>query len=532
MVTSLIEFLGGLGIFLYGTHLLSSGLQKVGASKMRKFLAAITNTRWKGILSGIGVTFFLQSSTVTNILVVSLVSGSFVTLSQAFGIVLGSAIGTTLTVQLLTFNVAQYASIFIFLGVILMMFVKRNKWHSVGQIALSIGFIFFGIGKVTSTISHLSQNDGVLQFLLAISKNPILFALICMFLSALMYSSAAMIIIGMAFVTSNVLTPADILPLVIGANVGSTFPVMISSLSSLLEGKKVAVFYFIYKAAGAVLSLSLIAWITDWVAWLPGSPERQVSHFHTLLNVVMTLLFYPLLPWISKLFTLLFPQKPTTPEFAIRLDESLLAVPEEALLSSKHEIFRLAEMVQKNMINQLKSYIEGTINSEDLYRVEQVIDASYSKIQKYLLKLGQCDLTNNQSNQEVKLLNILNDIEHIGDMFIRFINKAEQVSEKNILLNEKDRIQLKELLGYIEQSYADSMLAFKEDNQKIARKNIQTQSAMIQLEKDAKFEHFNNLINKHEHNPTISAIYLDIVNHLMQVYHHSLNISRTVLGLL
>lgn len=128
MLTCILGFFGGLGIFLYGTHLLSNGLQKVGASKMRKSLAAMTNTRWKGILSGISVTFFLQSSTVTNILVVGLVSSSIITLSQAFGIVLGSAIGTTLTVQILTFDVARYASIFIFLGAVFIMFLNKNIW--------------------------------------------------------------------------------------------------------------------------------------------------------------------------------------------------------------------------------------------------------------------------------------------------------------------------------------------------------------------------------------------------------------------
>src|SRR5699024_8631327 len=132
----------GLGIFLYGTHLLSNGLQKVGASKMRKYLASMTNTRIKGILSGVLATFFLQSSTVTNILVVGLVSGSIITLSQAFGVVLGAAVGTTLTVQILTFDVAQYASIFIFLGAVFVMFVKHQAWRSAGQITLSIGFIF------------------------------------------------------------------------------------------------------------------------------------------------------------------------------------------------------------------------------------------------------------------------------------------------------------------------------------------------------------------------------------------------------
>lgn len=532
MLASLLGFFGGLGIFLYGTHLLSNGLQKIGASKMRKSLAAMTNTRIKGILSGIGVTFFLQSSTVTNILVVGLVGGSIITLSQAFGIVLGSAIGTTLTVQILTFDVAQYASIFIFLGAVFMIFVNKNAWKSIGQIALSIGFVFFGIDVITSSLEPLSESEGVLHFLITLSENPILFALIGMVFTALMHSSAAMIIIGIAFVTSDVLSLQAVLPLVLGANVGATLPVVVSSLASQIEGKKLALFYFLFKGIGVVIAMSLLVFITNWVELLPGSPERQIAHFHTLFNIANAVLFFPFLPWIARVFKRIFPQQATTPVFTIRLDESLLTVPEEALISSKYEIVRLAEMVRENMINQLKGYIDGSIGIEDIHAVEHMIDASYIKIQQYLLKLGQRDLTSNQSNEEVKLLNILNDIEHIGDIVIRFISKAEKVSEKNISLSEKDQGQLKELLGYIEQSYADSLHAFKENDRKMARKNIQSQSAMNQFEKDAKFEHFNDLINKQEHNPDISAVYLDIVNQLIQVYHHSMNISRTVLGLI
>lgn len=532
MFSSILGFFGGLGIFLYGTYVLSNSLQKVGASKMRKYLATITNTRIRGMLSGVAVTFFLQSSTVTNILVVGLVGSSIITLSQAFGIVLGSAIGTTLTVQILTFNIAQFASIFIFIGVIFIMFIKKHAWRSIGQISLSIGFIFFGIGLITSSLEPLGENEQMLEFLAGLSEKPIVLAFIAMILTALMHSSAAMIIIGIAFITSGVFTLPAVLPLVLGANAGSTLPVVISSLASRIEGKKLALFYFLFKSTGVVFAMTLLTFITDWVSLLPGSPERQIAHFHTLFNIAIAVLFFPLLPWMAQLFQRLFPHQEEEPSFNIKLDDNLLEVPEEALISSKREIIRLADMVQKNMINQLKSFIDGTHSAESIHDIEKVIDHSYIEIQQYLLKLGQRDLTSTQSNLEVKLLNILNDIEHIGDMVVRFLNKAEEIGEKNIVLSRKDERQLKELLFHIEQTYANSLTAFKYDDRKRARKNIQTQSVINQFEKDVKFEHFNHLIDKHEYNPNISAVYLDIINQLLQVYHHTMNISRTVLGLI
>lgn len=533
MLSIILGFLAGLGIFLYGTHLLGNGLQSIGASKMRQSLAVMTNTKLKAIISGLVVTFFLQSSTVTNILVVGLVGESVLTLVQAFSVVLGAAVGTTLTVQILTFDVAQYSAIFIIIGTIFIMFIKRTIFKTIGQILLSVGFIFFGIGVITSSLEPLSESQEVLDFLINLAEQPVLLFIIGIIFTALMHSSAAMIIIGIAFVTSGVLSLPAVIPLVLGANVGDTLPVLVSSLAYQIEGKKLAIFNFLFKTVGAVVVLILLPLITDWILFLPGAPERQVAHFHTLLNIFVVLLFLPLLPIVTRFLNTLLPKKKEQEiiGFQVKLNDDLLSVPEEALIRSKKEIGKLAYMVQDDMINQLKGYITGDVKREMLEAVERDIDAAYISIQKYLLKLGQKNLTSDQSNEEVKLLNILNDIEHIGDVVIRFIKEAEKISVKNIELSPEDKKQLLRLLTYIEKSYDDSVVAFINNNKSVARRNIQYQSGINQFEQDVKFEHYNLLITRREHNPIISSVYLDIINQLIFVYHHSQNISRTVLGL-
>jgi len=530
--TIILGFFGGLGIFLYGTHLLSNSLQRIAASKMRAYLTKITDTRWKGIFSGIVATFFLQSSTVTSILVVGLVSSAALSLSQAFGIILGSAIGTTLTVQVLTFNISAYSTLFIFLGAIITIFIKHSKWKNSGLILLSIGFIFYGIHLISSSVSPVSSYEAVIDALLYVSGQPILFAFLAMLLAALFHSSAAVILIGIAFIDNGILAVEVIIPLILGANVGSTIPVVVSSLSLSLEGKKLAVFTFLFNFSGAVLFLILLSFMMKGIGLLPGDPGRQVAHFHTLFNVVNALIFLPLLPLVAKGFKLFFPEKKEEPLFRVHLNDKMLDVPEEALIHSKQEIVRLAALVRTDMINQLMNYMDGKYEAKELIRIESIIDASYIKIQQYLLKLGQNDLTNSQSNEEVKLLHILNDIEHIGDSVLRFVGAAEKVSKKNIVLGEKDLSQIKELLRYIEIAYSNSLSAFRDNDTSVARENIQSQSLINQFENDIKFEHFNSLINKQEYDPNISAVYLEITNQLMQIYKHTMNVSRTVLGLI
>src|SRR5699024_7455244 len=149
----------------------------------------------------------------------------------------------------------------------------------------------------------------VLAFLVQLSERPILLALIGVAFTALMHSSAAMIIIGITFVTSDVLTLSAVLPLVIGANVGDTFPILITTFAPQSEVKKLAIYYFLFKRIRATISMLLFVFITDWVEYLPGSPERQIANFHTLLNIAIALLFVPFLPWIAKIFRKLLPQQ-------------------------------------------------------------------------------------------------------------------------------------------------------------------------------------------------------------------------------
>src|SRR5690625_2895149 len=350
--TIILGFFGGLRIFLYGTHLLSNSLQRIAASKMRAYLTKITNTRWKGIFSGIVATFFLQSSTVTSILVVGLVSTAALSLSQAFGIILGSAIGTTLTVQVLTFNISAYSTLFIFLGAIITIFIKHSKWKNSGLILLSIGFIFYGIHLISSSVSPVSSYEVVIDALLYVSGQPILFAFLAMLLAALFHSSAAVILIGIAFIDNGILAVEVIIPLILGANVGSTIPVVVSSLSLSLEGKKLAVFTFLFNFSGAVLFLIFLSFMMKGIELLPGEPGRQLAHFHTLFNVVNALIFLPLLPLAAKGFKHFFPEKKEEPLFRVHLNDKMLDVPEEALIHSKQEIVRLAALVRTDKIGR------------------------------------------------------------------------------------------------------------------------------------------------------------------------------------
>ncbi|GGE26833.1 Na/Pi cotransporter II-like protein [Pullulanibacillus camelliae] len=530
MLNHLLSFLTGVGLFIYGAHLLSKGLQRLAITKLRHYMSTFTNTRLKGLMSGFIMTCLMQSSTVTSIIVVGLVDSSVLSLAQALGVILGSGIGTTVIVQILTFNISRFSALFIFCGVILFLFIKGSRLKTIGQVLIGFGFVLLGIELITSSLVPLGKLRGFLHLITVLSSHPLLFVVISALCTAVLHNSAAMIMIGISFVTSGTLGVPEVLPLILGANVGATLPVFVSSLSASTEGKRVALSYMLFKCVGAGLCLTLLPWLGRSIYWLPGQLERQVANFHTALNMGIALLFLPFLPSFTRMIHKVFPGKQS--EIAKRLNDTLLSVPDEALLKTKIEILQLAYEVKDRMIVRLPYYLEDPKEFEPIQQTEQTVDDSYRMIQKYLLKLGQQDLTDTQSDKEVQLLYVLNDIESIGDNVMQCLNLIQKSRLQNIEMPHQDYQILETFIEYIEEALEKSIQALERQDTAIAMKNIQSEPIVSQFEMDLKFNHFNRLIDKNEYNPAISAIYLDLINQLLSIYQHALNVSRTVLGLI
>src|SRR5699024_8215966 len=209
---------------------------------------------------------------------------------------------------------------------------------------------------------------------------------------------------------------------------------------------------------------------------LPGDIKIQIAHFNIFFNINITIIFLPLIPFIYRLITKVFPHKKKKITYTVNLNDNLLEIPDEALNQSKREIVRLGTHVKENMIMKLNMFIKGGLDSESIFQVEKTIDESYIKIQKYLLKLGQQNLSSYQSIEEVKLLNILNDIENIGDTVVSFIKETKKVNLRNIHFTDKDIGHIKTFLTYIEETYQNSLKAFETVDHQIARRTIQSKS--------------------------------------------------------
>ncbi|WP_100373857.1 Na/Pi cotransporter family protein [Bacillus sp. FJAT-45037] len=527
---SLLSFLGGLGLFLYGMSRLSKGLQKAAINKLRYQMGIIVKNRLQALVVGLFFTFFLQSSTVMSIIAVGLVSHSIITLVQAFGVLLGSAIGTTLTVQILAFNISQFSPIFIFSGAILLVFISTDRVKPIGDGLLGFGLVLFGISYISAAVLPLTKEPFVMNVLLQVTDQPILLLCVSLILTAGLHSSVAMIVIGMSFFSVGALGYEEMIWLVLGANLGATVPVLISSFSVSREGKKVAIAYLIMKFTAVFLIGSVLLLLPSVNILIPGEGERQIANFHTVFNLLLACIWLPFLLFLARGVNWVLPKRSS--EQVVFISEQYLSIPDEALLQTEKEVVKLAHYVRKHLIAQIPDIIDRHVSHQEIIHHEQKIDEAYEIIQQYLLRIAQQDLSKEQSDQEVKLLYMLNDLEQISDIVLQFSTSVEILKEQQIDLVEEDANRLKRFVPTIEETLQQAILACEENNHHFVRKVIREQGAISEKERDFRFDHFNTLLQQNEYNPTISSVYLDLVNQLVRLHHASLNISRTVIGII
>ncbi|WEG16355.1 Na/Pi cotransporter family protein [Alkalihalophilus pseudofirmus] len=531
MITqSLLSFIGGLGIFLYGMNRLSKGLQKAAINKLRHQMGVLVKNRLQALIVGLFFTFFLQSSTVMSIIAVGLVSHSIITFVQALGVILGSAIGTTLTVQVLAFNISQLSPVFIFLGVIFLVFISTDRVKPAGEVLLGLGLVLFGISYLSQAVSPLANDPFITEWMLRLTSQPIWLFLLSVGVTAALHSSVAMIIIGISFYSAGAMGYEEVIWLVLGANVGSTVPVLIASFSVSREGKRVAFAYLVMKLSIVVVVGMMLLIFPVISIFIPGEAERQIANFHTAFNIFLALCWLPFLALLAKLMTRFLP--PSEPRQVVHISEQYLAIPDEALIQTEKEVLKLSRYIQTEIIAPIPAIIDGNIDHHVIVRKEEYIDQAYLIIQQYLLKLAQQDLSKEQSDQEVKLLYMLNDLEQIGDIVLQISANIEKLRNQHFELVAEDAERLKEFIPTIEDILQHAITACEEKNNKQVRKVIREQGALSEKERDFRFDHFNTLLQQNEYNPAISAIYLDLVNQLMRLQHASMNISRTVLGII
>lgn len=461
--------IGGLAIFIYGMNMMSECLQKAAGEKMKKILALLTKNPILGVLAGALTTAVLQSSSATTVMTIGFVSAGLMSLPQAISIILGANIGTTMTAQIIAFKVTDYIYLFIFAGFLISFISKKEKVKNIGQTIFAFGLLFLGIETMGDVMKPLASSAFFVNMIGKVSHIPILGVCVGAVMTLVVQSSSATIAVLQNFAAqagpdgvTSIIGLTGAIPILLGDNIGTTITAVLASIGQPKDARRTAFAHCVFNISGAILFLFLVKPYAALIQFIsPKGNEidvisRQIANAHTGFNLVMTLIWIPLIPLMVKIVMKLVPDgkgKETEVEVAENpkyLDNKLIAQPAVALQLVAKEVMYCAKLVDE-MIGKLQ-YRNGKIDKENAELVEEnakILQKLYASVNDYFASLYSGGvLTEEQASQSAGMQYILCDIDRIGQLTREIM---ETVAKQNKGKHKYSKDALKELKKAMEQ---------------------------------------------------------------------------------
>jgi len=435
MFTVITGMLGGLALFLFGMTMMSESLQKAAGERMRRVLSALTKNAVLGVISGAVVTAVLQSSSATTVMAIGFVSAGLMTLPQAISIIFGANIGTTITAQIIAFNISEFVPLIIFVGFMIMFFSKKQEIKYIGETIFAFGVLFLGIDTMGSVMKPLASSQVFIDMISKVADNRFLGLLTGLSMTLIVQSSSATIAVLQNFAsqaaangTSSILGLTGAIPILLGDNIGTTVTGAIASVGQTKDAKRVALAHIIFNLTGSILFIFFVnqyAGIIQAISPLGAEVDvisRQIANAHTGFNIIMTLIWTPLLPLMVKIVTKLIPDEKNEggvakdkPKY---LDDRLQAQPVAALQLVSQEILRASSMVY-SMLKTMREDPEGHVTKrmQRLANQTESVSALCGKIENYLRDMFSSGvLDEEQASQATGLLFMINEMERINSL--------------------------------------------------------------------------------------------------------------------
>ncbi|MEG6513666.1 Na/Pi cotransporter family protein [Desulforamulus ruminis] len=524
-----LNMIGGMGLLLYGMYVLSEGLQKVAGKKLREALTRLTNNRMVAMGLGAFLTVLFQSSTATTVILVGLTSASIISLRQTLAVILGADIGTTITAQLIALKVTEIALPIVGIGATIIFFSKKNKYKRIGQVLIGFGLLFFGLKLMSDTMYPLRNDPMFGKILFQMSDNPLLAMAVAAVFTFLVHSSAATIGIIMLLAMQNMIALEPAIYMLFGANVGTAFTAILSSLGSSRESQRVATAHLLFKVVGVILFLPFVGPLSSLMAQITSSPGFQVANVHTLFNIVIALLFVPFVAHFARLLEIIVPEKkdPVNDICPKYLDESLLSSPELAIGMATKEIMHVSDHVTdmaKQTYPLLLNYDSDM--GDQLRQKENHIDVLTNATNKYLTHLLRQTLTKDEFNRAMGLVHIVREYEYMGDILEKnILYKAESKYVNNLEFSSDGQKEITTMHNKVTSLLHVVNTAFATNSCMMAEKAKTLQEEIVDLEFRLRMSHIARLQRGAQETENTTFIHMDVINSYLRMSEHMKNIA-------
>lgn len=546
-IFNVINLAGGLAMFLYGMTMMGSGLEKLAGSKLESILQKLTSSTLRAVLFGAVITAVIQSSSGTTVIVVGLVNSGIMQLSQAIGVIMGANIGTTVTGQILRLadiaggglllnlvKPANLGPIVAFVGAVLIMFFKSAKRRNVGQIFMGFGLLFIGMTTMTAAVGPLSESPTFVKLFTSL-QNPILGVLAGTLVTIAIQSSSASVGILQALSSTGLVTWGSAIPIILGQNIGTCSTPMLASVGASKAAKRSAIVHLYFNIIGTVLFMGIIyaaKAIFQFSWWNETVNMGGIASFHTLFNVVVTLIFLPFTKLLAFLAEKTIPDSASdAPEIEIPvLDERLLNSPAVAVQQARNAVETMARNARLNYaeaVPVLLSHNQETIQL--IHQRESVIDTLEVSISNYLVKITDKELSETESHTVNELINFIVEFERIGDYAINVVERSGEIFDKEITFSDSAIRELQLVDEAIKEILDITLRAFSTGDASVAEQVEPLEETIDMMTEMLRDRHVRRL---KEGVCAIESgiIFLEILTNLERISDHCSNVAARILG--
>ena len=545
------KLLGGLAVFIYGMNFMGDGLQKAAGDKMRKILAFLTRNPFTGVLAGALVTMIIQSSSATTVMVVGFVGAKLLTLPQAISVILGANIGTTITAQIVAFDIGDFAYFFAAVGFILyFFFAKKDRPKYIGQIIFAFGLLFIGFNTMSGAMSGLAGSAAFRDLLLKVSDVPFLGLLVGALATCVVQSSSATIAIIQNLAGSGLLTLPAAIPLLLGSNIGTTITAFFSSIGAKTDAKRAAMSHTIFNLVSSVVFMLFVKPFSSFISHLPDyinsfselvglglhletGVMRDIANAHTLFNLFSVLVWIPLIPLLTKLVKLIYKEKPTEyDKCTMFISDKVSPNTAMALELAAKELSRMADFTRvmlKEAVDSFLEYDAAKINKVN--EIEEIVDLQQNSIIRYLSRLlSSHSLTTAESVRVTRLMKATSDIERVGDYCVNITDSAKVKKEKKLPFSDLALKEIRESFALLTNMLDSCIEALKTDDSVLAAKALSYEDKVDALEKNLRKSHLERL-HAGLCDPEAAITYIELIHHMERIGDHCNNVAEAVLGI-
>jgi phosphate:Na+ symporter len=532
-VDTILNVLGSVTLLLWGVRMVRTGLTRAFGASLRRAIGACSRNRFTAFAGGLGLTGLLQSSTATALLLASFAGRGLVSLPIALAVMLGANVGTTLTSQVLSFDLGWLSPLMIAAGVIAFMTSDSDKPHHLGRVAIGLGLMLLSLKLLTAAIEPLRTSPSFAAVLASMQDEYVIAALLATVATWFIHSSLSAVLLVMSFASSGIVSPPLALAMVVGANVGGALAPYMDQSATDIDARRVPLANLISRLVIGLAFLPFLVPIAHLLSAVETSPARMAVNFHSVFSLVAAAVFMPLIDPVANLCRKLLPSRPAAedPGKPRHLDPNVLDTPAEALGCAMRETLALGDRVA-DMLRQSIGVFERSDQKavRAIENADNAVDQLYEAIKLYLIQISRTDLGEEEGRRYVEILTFTTNLEHIGDIIDKNLMELAAKKIKNrYAFSTEGLAELRAFHSRVQENLRLALNVFATRDIVLARRLVAEKTTIREAETKAADSHFARLRQGRPESIETSSIHMDVIRDLKRINGHLTSVAYPIL---